>query len=211
MKNIFVYGSGGHGKVVADILLANGIKLSGFIDDNPKNHNSKVLGFPVVGGNDWFINESTKTNLTIALGIGNNQIRKLVAEKCVSLGIELMTLIHPKAILSPFAKVGLGTVVMAGAIINPDAQIGLGAIINSGSIVEHDCFVGDYAHISPNASMGGAASLGNLSHLGLGAVILPLIKVGSSSIIGAGAVVVKDIEDCSVAIGVPAKTHRKIE
>lgn len=210
-KKIFVYGSGGHGKVVADILLSANYTLTGFIDDSPLAEKTKVLDFPILGNSKWLYNESKKSNIALALGIGNNQIRKVIAEKCISWGIELITAIHPKSIVSRFAKVGLGTVVMASAVINPNAEIGLGTIINSGAIVEHDVIVGNYAHLSPNATMGGGASLGDLSHLGLGAIVLPLIKVGSKTIVGAGAVVVKDIGDSLVAIGIPAKIHRKIE
>lgn len=208
---LLVYGSGGHGKVVADILLAAGVSaLAGFIDDDERRWGALVLNLPVMGGAEWLRQESEKSHLTIALGIGENGARLKVAENCQMWGLELLTAIHPAATVARSALLGIGTVVMAGASINPDAVIGLGAIVNTGAVVEHDTVVGDYAHLSPNAAMGGGARLGPLSHLGLGAVILPGVIVGRQTVIGAGSVVAHDLPDAVVAYGVPARVRRHL-
>lgn len=34
MPNVYLFGASGHGKVVKDILSANGIKVEAFVDDN---------------------------------------------------------------------------------------------------------------------------------------------------------------------------------
>ena len=43
------------------------------------------------------------------------------------------------------------------------------------------------------------------AHIGIGAIIMPGVTIGEGAVIGAGAVVIKDIPDCAVAVGVPAK------
>ena len=43
-RPLIVYGAGGHGKVVADILIARGEKVMGFLDDT-KTAGMKVLGY----------------------------------------------------------------------------------------------------------------------------------------------------------------------
>lgn len=207
---VFVYGARGHGKVVADILLASGHhEVKGFIDDDESLSGSTVMGFQVIGGAERLRWEATNGNVGVALGVGDNGTRQKLAELCKSLGAQIVTAIHPSATVSKSAHLQQGTVVMAGAVINPCAELGFGVIVNSGAVIEHDVLIGDYAHVSPNAVMGGESRLGTLSHLGLGAVILPRVAVGSRTVIGAGAVVTHEMPDDIIAVGVPARVRRK--
>lgn len=211
IQAVFVYGAGGHGKVVADILLANkNPRFAGFIDDRPNLQGSTVLGLPVCGDGQWLQNESSRQRVAVALGIGDNFARQRVAQSCLAWGAELLTVVHPTAAISASARLGPGAVVMAHAAVNPEAKIGSGAIVNTGASVDHDVEVGEFAHVGPKAAMGGASRLGMFSFLGIGAVIIHCAAVGAGSIVGAGAVVVRDIPDGVVAIGVPARIHRRL-
>ena len=211
IPKVFVYGAGGHGKVVADILLArNESCFVGFIDDRPELQGSTVLGLPICGDGPWLQNEASRHRISVALGIGDNFARQRVAEASLACGAELLTLVHPTAAISTSACLGPGAVVMAQTAINPDAKIGSGAIVNTGASVDHDVAIEDFAHVGPKAAMGGASRLGRLSFLGIGAVMIHCVAVGARSIVGAGAVVVRDIPDDVVAIGVPARVHRRL-
>lgn len=211
IERVFVYGAGGHGKVVADILLARkDPRFAGFIDDRPELQGSTVLGFAVCGDGHWLQNEASRQRVAVALGIGDNFSRQRVAQACLAWGAELLTVVHPTAAISASARLGPGAVVMAQAAINPEAKIGGGGIVNTGASVDHDAEVGEFAHVGPKAAMGGASRLGMLSFLGIGAVIIHCAAVGAHSIVGAGAVVVRDIPDGVVAIGVPARIHRHL-
>jgi sugar O-acyltransferase (sialic acid O-acetyltransferase NeuD family) len=208
---VFVYGARGHGKVVADILLAGGHHdLSGFVDDDESLSDSMVMGVQIIGP-DRLRSEATNGNVGVALGVGDNGMRQKLAGLCKLLGVEIVTLIHPSATVAKSAHLQQGTVVMAGAVINPCAEVGFGVIVNSGAVIEHDVLIGDYAHVSPNAVMGGESRLGTLSHLGLGAVILPRVTVGNRTVIGAGAVVTREMPDDIIAIGVPARVRRRTD
>ena len=207
---IFVYGASGHGKVVADILLAGGLAVAGFIDDDAQLQSNEILGLKVLGDGAWLAEQANSGSVAVALGIGDNSARQKVASRCIAQHIHLLTAVHPFTTVAASARVSPGVVVMAASVINPDAQVGTGAIVNTGVIIEHDCFVGDFAHLSPNATMGGCARLGSLSWLGMGASIIHGVNVGSNTIVGAGAVVVRDLPDNVVAIGVPARIHRHL-
>jgi len=206
---IFVYGASGHGKVVADILMAGkNADFAGFIDDRDELLGTSVLGLPVFGGRLWLQHEASKAKVIVALGIGDNFARQKVAENCLAWGAELATIIHPTASVSMAVRLGPGTVVMAQAAINADAMIGNGVIVNTSASIDHDVKIGDFAHVAPNASMGGASQLGVLSQLGMGAVVIQCITVGARTIVGAGAVVISDVPDGVVAFGVPASVRR---
>jgi sugar O-acyltransferase (sialic acid O-acetyltransferase NeuD family) len=212
VQKIFVYGASGHGKVVGDILLAcENPAFVGFIDDRADLRDTRVLGLPVFGDGQWLQKQARVTIVGVVLGVGDNTVRRKLAEKCIAWGAELISLVHPTAAISKSARLGRGTVVMAQAAINADAKIGNGAIVNTAAVVEHDVEIGDFAHVSPNSVMGGASSLGDLSQLCIGAMAVPCVTIGANTVVGAGSVVVRNIPDGVVAFGVPARVHRAIQ
>ena len=209
LKTIYVYGAGGHGRMVADVLRAARRPPAGFLDDSACRC-QLPLDLPVLDARQWMSRIEACEGIGVALGIGDNRARQEVSDLCRCRGFKIVTAVHPTAVLSPAARIGLGTVVMPLAAVNADACLGSGVIVNTGAVVEHDCIVGEYAHIAPNAVLGGSARVGSFSLLGLGAAVLPGVNVGSRSIIGAGAVVVRDIPDDVVAMGVPARVLKTL-
>ena len=202
---IVVYGAGGHGKVVAEILVTSSRAVTGFIDDSLALSGGKIIGLPVFPADEWL---RSHAGASVALGIGDNHARERASCLIQKRSHQLISAIHPAAIVSRSARLGAGVVIMAGAVLNADCELEDGVIVNSGAIVEHDVRIGCYAHLSPGSAVGGAAQIGALSHIGMGAMILPTKRIGESCIIGAGAVVVEDIPDNQVAYGVPARIRR---
>lgn len=201
---VVVLGAGGHGKVVADILLSAGFELSGFLDDG-KQPGTIVMGVTVLGSSrEWL---ASHRGGHVALGVGNNVARERAAAACVDAGAELVTAIHPSAVISRSATIEPGVVVMALAVVNAEAIIGRGAIINTASVIEHDCVIGAFAHVSPNAALAGACRIGARGHLGISASMLPGTSIGDDTVVGGGAVVVKSLPANAIAFGVPARVR----
>ena len=149
--------------------------------------------------------------MAVALGVGDGRARRRIAECCAAWGVEILTVVHPRATVSRAAQMGRGTVVMAGAVVNADARVGLGGIVNSGAVVEHDAEVGDFAHVAPRAAMGGSVEVRGFFAPGHGrGVFWSAFASASHSIVGAGAVVVENLPDEVVAMGVPARIHRRL-
>lgn len=205
-KDVVIIGAGGHAKVIADIIIKSGDNLLGFLDDN------KEIGTVIIKNTDYTVigkiedcikvyeNES---NVSFIIGIGSNQIRKMIAEKYNNLNY--YTAIHPSAQIAMDVEIEEGTTIMANSCINTSAKIGKHCIINTASIVEHDNKISDYVHLSPNVTSCGTVTVGELTHIGAGTTIKNNIDISDNCIIGAGAVVVKDIEEKGTYIGVPAK------
>jgi sugar O-acyltransferase (sialic acid O-acetyltransferase NeuD family) len=188
-----LYGASGHGKVIVDILEANGIPIDFVVDDNPNL--SELLGYEV--------HRNLGTYNEAIIAIGSCKIRKrVVSQLTVN---RYLTARHPTAIISPHATIAEGSVVMQGAIIQACTNIGKHCIINTGASVDHDCNLADFVHVAPHATVAGDVEIGEGSWIGAGAVVKQGVKIGSWCVIGAGAVVVKDVPDNITVVGVPAK------
>jgi sugar O-acyltransferase (sialic acid O-acetyltransferase NeuD family) len=198
-KQIYLYGAGGHAKVIIDILETCGKIVAGIFDDDPSKTiwNFSPLQFP--GPFNFSSDE-------LIISIGNNTIRERISK----IEAKYHTAIHTSANISRYASIAEGSVVMGGALINADTTIGKHCIINSNASVDHDCILEGFVHISPNATLCGGVFVGKCSHIGSGAVIIPGKKIGMNTVVGAGAVVTTDIPNNAVAVGNPARVVKII-
>ncbi len=204
-KRILVYGAGGHGKVVIELLQAVGAEIAAVIDDRITNSAERLLGAAVISPRDAVENYIQPGDVSGLVAIGHSLTRLEKAAWFATQGVRLITVVHSSAVVSPTAELGQGTQVIAGAVINAEAKIGENCIINTNSVVEHDCILGDGVHIAPGATIGGNAKIGDRSQISIGASVLPGIEIGSDVMVGAGAVVTKAIPDGATVVGIPAK------
>lgn len=214
MSAFLVWGAGGHGKVVADIVRARGDTVYGFVDSTPSKLGKQVEpgGGRVELAEDAFLAALAREPGEawpfdeVALGIGDNRAR---LERLASLrAFAVPPLVHPTAVVSAGARLGRGTVVFAGAVVNAGARIGDAVIVNTGAIVEHDCALGDGVHVSPGAVLSGGVTVGPRSWIGAGSVVIQQITIGADAIVGAGAVVIRDVPDGARVVGNPARIIR---
>ncbi|WP_223634642.1 acetyltransferase [Planococcus sp. 4-30] len=207
--NIILIGDSGHGKVITDIVKSNGDDVVAKLDDKYSEIfiEDGCLYGPLSHVKELIEEKRAK----VIVSIGSNPIRRKVVERLNLLDKQYATCIHKQTIISPSAKIGLGSVIMPGAIVNADAHIGIHSIVNSNSVIEHECIIEDFAHLSPGSIMAGGVELCEGVHIGAGATIIPLKKVGQWSVIGAGSVVIADIKEFSTAVGIPAKVIKTNE
>ena len=198
MNRLIIIGAGGHGKVIADAALKNGYTNICYIDDHAIGD---VMGFPIIG-TSADIEHLNDGSTDFIIGIGNNAVRKTIAE---TYNVNWVSIIHPSAQIAFNAEIGKGTVVMANAVVNVCATVGEHCIINTGAIIEHDNVIENYAHISPNVALGGTVRIGSLTHVGIGATVKNNTEICSDCTIGAGAVVIKNITEPGTYVGVPAR------
>ena len=201
-EKVLIFGAGGHGKVVLDILLESGTDVQGFIDDDKSKAGKKVRGFKILGG--WSCIEKGIRS-QIALGIGDNVIRKNVFNRAKRIGLTVIFAVHPKAVVSKDVKIGEGVVIMPGAIVNPGVVLEDGVVINTAASVDHDCRLEKFCQIWPGAHLAGSVKVGEFSYIGTGVSVIPNIKIGKKTIVGAGAVVICDAPDNVTIVGNPGR------
>ena len=200
-KYMYLYGAGGHSKVITDILNSLGIEVANIFDDNPPDAKFKDMG---VGDGIRLLGTGfPDLDAPLIISVGDNARRAEIA--ALINNATYGTAIHGSAIISAKAVIGVGTVILQGAIVQAGAKIGKHVLINTAASVDHDNFIGDYAHISPHATLCGHVHVGEGTHVGAGAIAIPSIRIGRWCTIGAGAVVIRDIPDYATAVGNPAR------
>ena len=208
---LVIWGTGGHARVVADIVRGGtDYELVGFLDDSVSDkHQGRFCEAPVLGGRekvDGLVGQGIRH---VLLAFGDNASRRRLATEIVDMGFVLGRAIHPRATVAADTRIGAGTVVMAGAVVNPNVTLGENVIVNTCASVDHDCVVGTAVHLSPGVRLAGAVRVGDETWVGLGALVLEGRSVGERTIVGAGAVVTRDLPSDVVAYGAPAKIVRR--
>ncbi len=208
MKDIVFLGGGGHAKVLIDLVLTIGeYEIVGILDTKLEK-GSKVLNFPVLGGDSLLagIFDNNVRMACIAVGSArDSSIRCRLYDEAKRMDFEILSLVHPNSFVSGTSTIADGVQVMAGATIQTNSFICENSIINTGAIIDHDCVVGKHVHICPGVVVAGGVTIGNNSFICPGATVVQGVNIGNNSVVGAGAVVIEDVSDGVNVKGVPAK------
>jgi len=193
---IIIYGAGGHGKTLLDLLTTLGVyRVAGFVDDGLAPGQT-IMGLPVLGGAEALPAlhaRGIRLAVNAVGGIGNISIRIKVFQKLAQAGFACPAVIHPRAWVEPSASLAAGVQVFAHAYVGTQAQVGYGAIVNTGAIISHDCQVGDYSNLSPGAILAGEVQVGAGTLVGMGATVNLQVHIGPGARIGNGATVKAEV------------------
>ena len=188
MNGVIIFGAGGHGHVIKDIVESCGDHFLGFLDDNnTKDSIGKITDYKDFPDAEFII------------AIGDSKKRAEISQY----PLKWHTAIHPSAIVSRTAEIGIGTVIMPNAVINARAKIGNHCIVNTSAVVEHDNVIGDYSHVSVGTKLGGSVIIGEHTWIGIGSTVSNNISICSNCMIGAGSLIIKDIEKPGTYFGSP--------
>jgi sugar O-acyltransferase (sialic acid O-acetyltransferase NeuD family) len=193
---ILVYGGGGHGKSLIELLRAlTTYRIVGVVDDGLPPGRS-VLGIPLLGG-AAALAEQYASGVRLAVnavgGIGSPAVRRRVFERLAQAGFACPAAVHPTAWVEPSARLAAGCQVFPHAYVGADASVGFGAIVNTAAVVSHDCALGDYANVAPGALLAGSVSVGEGALVGMGVTVHLEVKIGAGARIGNGATVKADV------------------
>lgn len=209
MKKLLIWGAGDQGTVTLNCAIAmNEYEQIDFLDFKEKGHR-EISGFTIYEEGKEDIIQIFKKYDEVIVATGDNDLREKKMLQLIEMNIQLATIIHPTAIISPYAKISVGCTILAYAAININAYIGMGCIVNTGAIIEHDCIVKNFVNICPSVAMAGHVVIGNKTFMGIGSTVIDEVTIGENVTIGAGATVIGNISDNSVAVGVPAKVIKK--
>lgn len=212
--NCVILGGGGHAKVLIDALQMSGAAVPyAVLDADPSRWGQSLWGVPILGGDDLLPGLKGRgiDYFTVGLGsVGDSRPRRRLFELGLSHHLKPLSVIHPSAVFSRWAKMGEGSQILPGSVVQAGAALGVNVIVNSGAVVGHDCVLGDHVHVSAVACLAGDVRVGAGAHIGLGAAVQQGVTIGEGAVVGMGAVVVKDVLPHAVMASVPARPLRKV-
>ena len=169
---------------------------------------SLFQGYPVLG-DDRVLPDYIKKGIKLAaMGVGgfvSNENRKKVFNNIKALGLTVVNVIHPSAIISKTVKLGEGIILFPGVILNTDVKVGDNTIIATGSTIDHETILGNHVLVSAGVTVGANTIIEDNVLLALGSKVISGVKIKKNVLVGAGAAVVNDIQENKKVLGVPAK------
>ena len=187
MKKILIVGAGGFGRELLQwIKDINAEKptweIGGFLDDNLQALDGVEIDYPVVGTiSDW----QPKDDEVFALAMGKPQLKRMVVEKLKSRGAHFAAVIHPTALVSPFAHYGEGLVMFPYSKLSCNSTVGDFVSILT-TPIGHDNEIGDYTMISGGCNIVRNVKIGKDVFVAAGVCIAQDVVVKDGAYIGLG-------------------------
>src|SRR4051812_24768078 len=103
-KRVVIFGSGGHGRVIADTLRVAGQAFAGFLDDEPTA--ATISGLPVLGGREYLEQVEFLRAHAVVVAMGDAALRRRFSLQVLERGGELACAIHPTAVLARDVIIG---------------------------------------------------------------------------------------------------------
>jgi sugar O-acyltransferase (sialic acid O-acetyltransferase NeuD family) len=185
--------------------MSMGFTVAGFVDPNATGDH--VWGLPLFERTD----QDLVAKHHLALGIGDNHQR---ARVFTTIRQEFPkssfpAVIHKSAVVASSASIGEGTVVLALGYVGAGTRAGRGVIVNSLASLDHESEMKDFSSLAPGARTGGNVTIGRHTTIGMNSAVLQGLSVGDDAVIGAMSLVRTDIDESTVAYGIPARVIRQ--
>lgn len=203
MEKLFIFPYNGNGLEAIDCI-GEEFELAGFIDDTPEKIGKNKFGQMVFPRSELVKNKGTFL-LAVPGSPTSFKIRKKIIDDLNVDESRYASVIHPKASVSPFAKIGKNVLIMAGVVITSNAIIEDHVCILPNTVIHHDVIVKKYTLIGSNVSIAGSTEIGENCYIGSGTKIINNIKVGNKVLVGLGTNIIKNVPDEAKIVGNPAR------
>ena len=208
-NSVAIYGEKNQALLAMDAFQAEGKMIPvGYINSFYKEN--EFYGLPVISRET--LEQLRKKGLQYIYVCGQDAKVKQEQEKeCAALGLEIVSVIHPSASVSKFARLGKGVFIGAKAAIGPDVEIGDFSRVLCAATVAHHSKIGRFVDIADGSHLGGNVTVGDFSLIGIGVNINKRITIGKNTVIVSGATVIDHVPDNStVRLNIIAQQEKSI-
>ena len=215
VNDLIILAAGGDGRNISEVVKEINNQsykwnLLGYLDDDSKKQGLEINDYPVLGTLADAHEYSNCYYVGILGNVKNRFLRKKIIQKLDFSLNRFATLIHPEATVSPYAKIGKGTVVLAGARVNANSKIGNHVYIQTNTNIGHDSIVNDFCTIATTSVIAGYVKINEGCYVGMNSTIRERTNIGKWSIVGMGSVILNDVPSYCTVVGNPGKVIKKI-
>lgn len=129
-----------------------------------------------------------------------NNIRKQVHLWLKEHNIEILSYVHPSAVIAQNAVLGEGNIIMEHVTVQPFTKLGDCNILWNGVNISHYDNIGNYNYLAPGVTMAGYVNVGNCCFLGTNCIVKNKAVITDEILVGAGAYVYKNLNDKQVFV-----------
>ena len=209
LHDLVIIGAGGTSREIADAVDAINRReprwnLLGFLDDDVAKQGTSIDGIPVLGS----VAATADYDAQFIIGIAswrNPEARCAVVQRLGLPPERYATIVHPSALISSRAVIGIGTAVLQNVVITPGTTVGNHTLILQNVTMAHDQIVEDYVTIASGATVAGFVRLRAGCYLGAGCTIMNGVTVNAGALVALGAVVMNDVPSGRTFAGHPAQ------
>lgn len=197
MRDIAIFGAGGHGQTIADLILRMRIfrvvafvEIDSFLRSDQKS--KEIFGIPVISSEEFRMREITNG----AIGVGQvteSLGRENIFDQCAKWGIALPPLVASSSMVSASAHVSEASQVMNNAFVGPNVAVGKASIVNNYAQIEHGSTIGDFTHISTGAIVNGDVRIGSRVFVGSGSVVREGVTISDGTFLPMGSLVKRSL------------------
>ena len=137
-------------------------------------------------------------NKNYIIGFTEQKLRAKYRDFMESKGATPVNVIHPTALLSKSASLGLGNYVAAYAVISSEAKVGNHNLVNISVTLGHNSLIGDDNMFNPGSKISGCVEIGNRCLFGANAFVYQGIRVCSDCLVDAMTYLNQNLDEPSI-------------
>ncbi|WP_216862837.1 acetyltransferase [Polynucleobacter sp. CS-Odin-A6] len=204
-RSCLIIGARGYGREVLTYIEQDNplFTVKGFLDDNQNALNDYPRDVKIIDSPHTYIPLEGEAFIA---AIGNPRTRFEYTKRLRDeFHVDFATVVHPRANISQYANMGIGSIIAPHVGISVDVSIGEFTHVQEYTVIGHDAKIGKWCQINSHCTIAGGATIGNFVTIHPNCVVTSKAVIGDGVVVAPGSVVVGKIPPNITVLGNPAR------